>query len=346
MPSEEVNYNYIAMALLTGIAFSAALIGLEMLCRQFELRAFNTITAGLFFGCLMGEALLLVFHSIVNDTISHPNSEVMSLVRICLFLSAIYIGMIMTAKAADRFSLSIPFFNFNPNIDNKQKVVKRKKLLVDSSLVLDSHFVDVAASGLLDGQLILPCHIQKEFSENSESNDENIRSRGRRGLDSIKKLESFTSLEMEYSDVDFPDIKDSNTKNLCLARSLNSNVFTAETLNTGHFSVENIRVINFHNLMTVLKPLAQMGEFINIKIQRYGKEPRQGVGYLDDGTMVVVNGGAEYIGEGIRVQVLSVKHTASGRMIFCNTIEEAATPESMAINTDSFENSVKSYFTV
>jgi uncharacterized protein YacL len=93
--------------------------------------------------------------------------------------------------------------------------------------------------------------------------------------------------------------------------------------------------------------MAQTGEFLNIKIQRYGKEARQGVGYLEDGTMVVVNGGAEYIGETIRSQVLSVKHTASGRMIFCNVLEgESETSSGASAGTAEPEVSVKSYYTV
>ena len=87
-------------------------------------------------------------------------------------------------------------------------------------------------------------------------------------------------------------------------------------------SIEGIKVVNLHTLSNALKPLMQAGEFIKIKIQRYGKEHRQGVGYLEDGTMVVVNGGGKYIGETIDAQVLSVKHTSSGRMVFCNSCDE------------------------
>jgi len=86
-------------------------------------------------------------------------------------------------------------------------------------------------------------------------------------------------------------------------------------------SIEGVRIINLHSLSNALKPLMETGEMITIKVQRYGKEPRQGVGYLDDGTMVVINGGGSFIGEVIEAQVLSVKHTSSGRMIFCNALD-------------------------
>jgi uncharacterized protein YacL len=99
-------------------------------------------------------------------------------------------------------------------------------------------------------------------------------------------------------------------------------LITADISRIQMASIEGIRVINIHTLSNALKPLMQAGEFIKIKVQRYGKEPRQGVGYLEDGTMVVVNGGGNYIGETIDAKVLSVKHTTSGRMIFCNAIDE------------------------
>jgi uncharacterized protein YacL len=117
-------------------------------------------------------------------------------------------------------------------------------------------------------------------------------------------------------------VKDPMTKLIRLARFLDANIITSDINRIQQSSHEGVSIINIHMLSNALKPITQTGEFINIKIQRYGKEPRQGVGYLEDGTMVVVNGGAEYIGETIKAQVLSVKHTTSGRMIFCNTSEE------------------------
>ncbi|CCB91023.1 hypothetical protein WCH_AR05120 [Waddlia chondrophila 2032/99] len=122
-------------------------------------------------------------------------------------------------------------------------------------------------------------------------------------------------------------------------------MLTAEANQIEQSSVEGIRIINMHNLAKALKPLTQTGEFISIKVQRYGKEARQGVGYLEDGTMVVINGGAEFIGEMIKAQVLSVKHTSSGRMIFCNAFEdeEGYAEERMAI-PDKDDSSAKKYF--
>ena len=148
------------------------------------------------------------------------------------------------------------------------------------------------------------------------------KNKARRCLDVIKKLESVPALEIKINDTDFPDVKEMQGKLIRLARLLDANLLTADINRIQMASIEGIRVINMHALSNALKPLMQAGEYIKIKIQRYGKEPRQGVGYLDDGTMVVVNGGGNYIGETIEAKVLSVKHTTSGRMIFCNAVDD------------------------
>lgn len=129
-----------------------------------------------------------------------------------------------------------------------------------------------------------------------------------------------------------------------LARLQDANIMTADINRVQQAMIDGIRIINLHLLANALKPITQTGEFLHIKIQRYGKEPRQGVGYLEDGTMVVVNGGAEFIGETIKTQVLSVKHTSSGRMIFCNAMDESLGLEEPPLTPQDAESSHKNYF--
>jgi uncharacterized protein YacL len=112
---------------------------------------------------------------------------------------------------------------------------------------------------------------------------------------------------------------------------LGANLFTADLNRVQQAQYDGLRVINIHSLSNALKPLTQNGELISIKIQRYGKEPLQGVGYLDDGTMVVVNGASKDLDKTIRAQVLSVKHTSSGRMVFCNAVDEESLTRETAL---------------
>lgn len=174
----------------------------------------------------------------------------------------------------------------------------------------------------MDHHLVIPRFLIKDLYAQAEVSDENSKAKAKRSLEVVKKLEALPDLELRYNDTDFPEVKDPMTKMIRLARLIDANILTADISRVQMAAIEGVRIINLHTLSNALKPLMQAGENIKIKIQRYGKEPRQGVGYLDDGTMVVVNGGGQFIGEVVDAQVLSVKHTTSGRMIFCNVLDE------------------------
>lgn len=329
----------IAWGVVLGLIFGAVVISLDFLLKRCNLRTFNIAIIGLFFGYLMGEAISLIFQTIVDASRTQFSTETMTLFRMGIFLFSCYFGMAKTVRASNELHVSIPFIRFNASSQ------KKKDLLIDAFLLLDPRIIDLASSGLLDHRLILPRYLLNEFNESSESADEMARAKARRGLDTIKKLESIPSLNLQYADQDFSEIKDSTARLVRLAREIDANIFTADSNKIQQPIIDGIKIVNIHILSSALKPLAQTGESINIKIQRYGKEPRQGVGYLEDGTMVVVNGGAEFIGETIRAQVLSVKHTSSGRMIFCNALEENSGFEgNMSIMSDGFESSAKNYF--
>jgi len=305
-----------------GVVFGCLLIGFDILFRRFNLRAFNIAIIGIFIGYLMGQALVLVFDAILDiSSISITvQPQVLEIIKIALFLFGTYLGTVMTLRASDELYLSIPFVKFAPTAQ------KKKDLLVDVSVLSDARIIDLSASGLLDHQLVVPRFLVKELYIQAETGEEVSKAKARRSLDVLKKLEAIPGLDLRFNDTDFPEVKEATGKVIRLCRLLDANILTADISRLQMPAVEGIRFINIHTLSNALKPLMQTGEYIKIKIQRYGKEPRQGVGYLEDGTMVVVNGGGNYIGETIDALVLSVKHTASGRMIFCNAPDEGTTP--------------------
>ncbi len=306
------------IGIILGLGFGFLLIGFDYLFKRFNLRSFNIAVIGLFIGYLMGQALVLIFNAVL--TISALSISIqpqtLEIIKIALFLFGTYLGTIMTLRSSDELYISIPFVRFS------QMSQKKKDLLVDSSVLSDTRIIDVATTGLLDHELVIPRFIVKELYVQSEIGDELTKSKARRSLDVLKKLEAIHHLELRYNDTDFPDVKDMQGKLIRLARLLDANILTADISRVQISSIEGITIVNIHALSNALKPLMQTGELIKIKIQRYGKEPRQGVGYLEDGTMVVVNGGGNYIGDLIDAQVLSVKHTTSGRMIFCNALDD------------------------
>lgn len=309
-------YNFI-QGLIAGAILAGLLIGFDLLFRRFNLRAFNTAIVGLFVGYLMGQALVLILGAIlvISAASVHLPPETIEILKISLFLFGLYLGSLMTLKAADELYVTVPFVKFTPTTHNK------KDLLLDSSVLSDARIIDLAGSGVVDNHLVIPRFLIKELYAQGELSDEVTKTKAKRALDVAKKLEAIPDLALRYNDTDFPDIKDPMSKLTRLARLIDANILTADISKVQTATIEGVRIINIHSLSNSLKPLMQAGEQIRIKIQRYGKEPRQGIGYLEDGTMVVVNGGGQYIGETIDAQVLSVKHTSSGRMIFCNAAD-------------------------
>ncbi len=297
-----------------GLAVGGVLIAIDFIFKRFNLRSFNIAIFGLFVGYLMALALLLLMDTLIKITAIHPTHFVVEGAKIFLFLFGTYLGVITTLRASNELYLSIPFVKFTP------KAQQTKDVLLDLSALCDPRIIDLAASGLLDRHLVLPRFLLKELHAQEE--DEECGPRVKRALEVVKKLESLPELNLRYQETDFPDFKESTDKVLRLARLLDASVLSADINRVQMIQAEGIRVININALSNALKPLMQRGEVMNIKIQRHGKEDLQGVGYLEDGTMVVVNGGGDYIGESITVHVLSVKHTSSGRMIFCNVAED------------------------
>ena len=317
-----------------GIAFTFVLVGFDTLFRRFNLRSFNIAIIGIFIGYLMGKALVLILDVILNISASSfiLNPQIIEITKIALFLFGTYLGTIMTIRASDELYVSIPFFKFTATAQ------KKKDILLDGSTLNDSRVIDFANSGLLDQHIIIPRFIMKELYAEAETGDETAKNKARTSLETIKKLEELPDLKIRYNDTDFPEVKDQLNKLIRLARLLDANILTADITRVKIATIEGVRIINLHTLSNALKPLMQAGEKLSIKIQRLGKEAKQGVGYLDDGTMVVVNGGGDYIRDTIEVQVLSVKHTPSGRMIFCNTIEngEACNTPEEEFNDDEY----------
>lgn len=302
-----------ALGLLGGLLLTGIMTAIDLTFQKFNLRTFNTAVIGLFVGYLLGQGILDVLEAILG---SESGVATYLPLRFVVFFASTYFGLSVTARSAGEIHLSIPFFEF------KQSVLKKKDILIDISVLTDPRIIDLASSGLLDHHLILPKFAIKELHMQIENADEQIRTKARRGLDVIKKLENIPALDLRTVDTDFPEIPDFMSKLVRLARFLDTSIITSDINRIQQSTIEGVRIINIHMLSHALKPINQNGEMLNIKIQRYGKEARQGVGYLDDGTMVVVNGGAEFIGETIKAHVLSVKHTNTGRMIFCNAFEE------------------------
>ncbi|MBS0628944.1 MAG: TRAM domain-containing protein [Verrucomicrobia bacterium] len=314
------SWQKILIGLGIGLAFSGGLYCIEMLFRRFNLKAFNTIILGLGIGSFLGLALIAICNTVVD--LSHMKTtlapQTVSLMKVCCYLFGTYLGTLLTVYFADEIPISIPFVKVSTS------PTRKKDLVIDSTALYDARILDLASTGLVDNSLIMPRFLVKELYSMAETGDEVNKSKARRTIETLKRLETTSHLGLRFEETEFTDTSEPFNLLLRLARINDANILTADISQAQIPAVEGIKIINLHSLSNALKPLMQAGESMKIKIQRLGKEPNQGVGYLEDGTMVVVNGGGDYIGECIDVQVLSVKHTSSGRMIFCNTMDEFA----------------------
>ncbi len=192
---------------------------------------------------------------------------------------------------------------------------------LDTSVIIDGRVLDIVKTGFLEGQLVAPQFVLAELRHIADSSDPMRRARGRRGLDVLQKLQKEASVIVD--ETDYPDVNEVDVKLLRLCREQGGTVVTNDYNLNKVAGVTGIRVLNINDLANAMKPMLLSGEEMTVQILREGKEPGQGVAYLDDGTMVVVENGRRYIGESIPVVVTTVLQTSAGRMIFTRAAQDA-----------------------
>ena len=189
-------------------------------------------------------------------------------------------------------------------------------IVLDTSVLIDGRVTDVAASGFIQGRLVIAAFVLEELQRVADSGDPLRRSRGRRGLAVVEELKREAHVTCEITDLDFPGTPEVDSRLIKLARSRGALLMTNDFNLNRLATIEGVRVLNLNDLANALKPIVSSGETLDLLIVKQGKEPNQGVGYLDDGTMVVVEGASAHLDHQVTVAVTSVLQTAAGRMIF------------------------------
>jgi uncharacterized protein YacL len=206
--------------------------------------------------------------------------------------------------------------------------------VLDTSVIIDGRIADICETGFMDGTLVIPQFVLKELQFVADSSDSMKRNRGRRGLDILQKIQKMAGLDVMISDVDFPDVKEVDLKLIELARTLEGKIVTNDFNLNKVAQLRGVAVLNINELANSLKPVVLPGELMRVFILKEGKEYNQGIAYLDDGTMVVVDNARKMIGKTIDIVVTSVLQTTAGKMIFGRFIDSAtaaqATPSQSA----------------
>lgn len=250
---------------------------------------------------------LMEFHAIIGP-----------LVVIVINIIAAIIGIdIMIKKKDDITNLLVGIKKSNTVKEKKSKTnIKTIPKVLDTSVIIDGRIFDICQTGFVEGPLVIPNFVLDELRHISDSSDSLKRTRGRRGLDILNKIQKELPIETKIWEGDFPKIEEVDSKLLKLAQTLNGKVVTNDFNLNKVAEVQGVPVLNINELSNAVKPVVIPGEEMTVDVVKDGKELSQGVAYLDDGTMIVVENGRKYIGETIEVIVTSVLQTAAGRMIF------------------------------
>jgi uncharacterized protein YacL len=213
---------------------------------------------------------------------------------------------------------------------------KRYRIL-DTSVIIDGRVADIVETGFLDGTLVVPQFVLKELQYVADSSDALKRNRGRRGLDILHRIQKMAGVEVIISDLDFPQVKEVDLKLIELARTMLGRIVTNDFNLNKVAQLRGVEVLNINELTNSLKPVVLPGEAMNVFILKEGKEYNQGVAYLDDGTMVVVDNARARIGRNLDIVVTSVLQTTAGRMIFGRHTEPASGPVDAGVKADRSE---------
>jgi uncharacterized protein YacL len=299
-----VQYNGI-FGMMVGFGFGGLLIAVDEMLKGFSLRAFSATTFGLLLGSLVA---FLVDHSGLFD---NAGAEPRWLIRLSLFLSFGYIGIVLAMRSnKEDFSLIIPYVRFTRQNEPDNL------LLLDTSVIIDGRIADLIEARFIEGLVIVPRFVLLELQQIADSADDTKRARGRRGLEMLNRLQHNSKVEVRIHDGDFPEEKGVDAKLVRLARNLNAKLFTNDFNLAKVAALQKVACVNLHEIGQLMKAALLPGEIIAIKIVREGRDKGQGIGYLPDGTMVIVNHAQAHVGQQVEAHVQSTLQTGAGVIVF------------------------------
>lgn len=287
-----------------GVLTGAAIILSEVALKKVSTRGLSAAVFGLLFGLIMARLVITTLDLVPAGL------EVESPLRTALVVVFCYFGVAIALRGRDDFSIIIPYVRLARQ-DEKEEIV-----ILDTSVIIDGRIADICQTHFIDGRFVVPKFVLRELQQIADSQDPIKRNRGRRGLDVLGKVRKIQQVDVRIHEEDFPEIREVDAKLVRLAKLLGGRILTNDFNLNKVAELQGVRVLNLNELANALKPVVLPGEVMEARLVKEGKEYNQGVAYLDDGTMVVVEQGRALIGQTVRVTVTSVLQTAAGRMIF------------------------------
>ena len=299
--------------LLGGLLLAALTLLMEGGLKKIPLKNLLGSIIGLIFGFIIANLISNVF-------LSNPLNHQQILLPLYGGLYGVcgYIGLRIGSKKGEEFHLSgWKLFSKSPPRSDNTKIL-------DTSVIIDGRIADITETGIVEGALLIPQFVLNELQHIADSSDPIKRTRGKRGLEVLHHIQKQANVDVRIVDTDYPSVKEVDAKLIELAKEVRGKIVTNDSNLNKVAELQGIEVLNINELANSLKPVVLPGEEMNVKILKEGKEMGQGVAYLDDGTMIVVDNGKRQIGRTVDVVVTSVLQTPAGRMIFARLKEETS----------------------
>jgi uncharacterized protein YacL len=303
-----------------GILVALAVIGLEVKIRS--------VPAHYLAGALVGGVIGLFGARLVWSALEGLDLVAVHFLHAALIVFLVYTGITIGGRKGEWFAPAriLSTFKDTPRLHQYK--------ILDTSVIIDGRIADICETGFLDGTLVVPQFVLRELQQVADSSDSLKRNRGRRGLDILQKIQKMAGVHVQIVETDFPEVREVDLKLIELARKMSGKIVTNDFNLNKVAQLRGVAVLNINELANSLKPVVLPGEVLRVFVIKEGKEQGQGVAYLDDGTMVVVDQGRKALGRTIEVTVTSVLQTTAGKMIFCRWAEalpaSAGPPEDTA----------------
>ena len=316
--AEQTGIQYPWMVFVLLMTGAVALVVADILIKQKRIETISCV----YFGIVIGLFLTYVVGFAMEPLFYGENMQVKTLknvIQLSIGVALSYLCISFLIQTRDDFRFIIPFVEFSKEVKGV------KPYLLDTSVVIDGRIADLVETNIFDNQLVMPRFVLAELQAIADSSDKLRRSRGRRGLDILNRLRTNSAVDFRIHDREMPDMAGQpvDMKLVLLAKHLQGKVVTGDYNLNKMAKIHGVSVINLNDISNSLKPVYLPGESLDVRIVKPGEELGQGVGYLDDGTMIVVEGGREHLSKTVRISVTSVLQTSAGRMIFGRVTELA-----------------------
>jgi uncharacterized protein YacL len=296
------------------LVFGLLVLAADIREREKQITTISAIYFGLLFGLILGVLFSMVLQPFV-ETAYGQGTKMTNVARVVITVICCYVTISTLLQTKDEFRFVIPYVEFS------KQVKGGRPLVLDTSVIIDGRIADVCDTRLIDTRLVVPRFVLQELQAIADSSDKLKRNRGRRGLDVLKRLQTNPKIELQMHDGNIPELRTGerirvDERLVILAKALNARVVTNDFNLNKIAQLQGVDVINLNELANAMKTVALPGESMPVKIVKAGDQIGQGVGYLEDGTMVVVEQGRPLIGQEVLIVVTSVLQTPAGRMIF------------------------------